>query len=94
MIKSIRLLSLILLAAQTPGFTRVTESAPNITIGLESIRQTYHVSTGFEIDLVDADKAPVAIDLSVNDPARLFNALVAQRPAFAGVIARRHRRRI
>lgn len=40
------------------------------------------MSTGFENVTGDLDKTPVTLDLSGNDVAHVFDALVAQRPAY------------
>jgi hypothetical protein len=65
---------------------RPTETFPNINSALEAIRETLQVSTGFENAIGDLDKTPVALDLSGNRVALVFDALIAQRPAYAWVL--------
>jgi hypothetical protein len=73
-----------LLSLQTPiwGWTQPAQTFENIGLALQAIRQTFYVSTGFENAIGDLDKTPVTLDLSGNDLARVFDALVAQRPSY------------
>jgi len=73
--------SLAFVASQAGALAQSTHSLPNITIALGSIRQTYHILTGFE--MADADDAPLTLDLSDKDVARTFDSIAAQRPAYA-----------
>jgi hypothetical protein len=82
--KSILLLLVALLSLQAPinGMGQSAETFSNIDFALQAIRQTFYVSTGFETAAGDLDKTPVAFDVSVNNVARVFDALVAQRPNY------------
>jgi hypothetical protein len=73
-----------LLSLQTPilGWTQPAQTFENIGLALQAIRQTFNVSTGFENAIGDLDKSPVMLDLSGNDVARVFDALVAQRRTY------------
>jgi hypothetical protein len=77
-------LSVALLSLQAPvqGVAQSAQTFSNINFALQAIRQSFYVSTGFENAIGDLDKTPVTLDLSGNDVARVFDALVAQRPSY------------
>lgn len=76
------LVALLSLRAPLHGEAQSAQTFPDISHALEGIRQTFHVSTGFENAVGDLDKTPVTLDLSANDVARVLNTLIAQRCAY------------
>ena len=73
------------LSLQVPPFSWAQSSRTFSSLGLalEAIRQTFSVPTGFENVPGDLDKTPVTLDLSAGNVAHVFDALVAQRQAYA-----------
>ena len=71
-------LTLMMLAAS--ALAQSTQTFPNIPIGLSTLQQTYHISTGFE--KANADSRPLTLDLSGKDVARVFDALVVRHPDY------------
>jgi hypothetical protein len=80
------LAALLFLHTRAVAEPKSAEIFPNINSALEAIRGTFHVSTGFENAIGDLDKTPVALDLSGNRVALVFDALIAQRPAYAWIL--------
>jgi hypothetical protein len=82
--KSPLLLLVLLLSLQAlvKGAAQPEQTFSNIGVAMEAIRQTFNVSTGFENTIGDLDNTPVKVDLSGDDVARVFDALIAQRPAY------------
>jgi hypothetical protein len=64
-----------------------SQSAPtsqtfsDISLALQSIRQRFGISTGFERSIGDPNVA-VTLDLSANEPGRVLDSLIAQRSAY------------
>jgi hypothetical protein len=83
-LKSALPLLLMLSSLQKPAcsWAQSSQTFASIGLALQGIRETFSVSTGFENVTGDLDKAPVTIDLSGNNVARVFDSLVAQRPAY------------
>jgi hypothetical protein len=75
----------VLSSLATPVYSSAQSSQTFSGIGraLDAIRQTYSVCSGFKNVKSDSDKTPVILDLSGGDVARVFDALVAQRTAYA-----------
>jgi hypothetical protein len=80
------LAALLFLYTRAAAVPKSAETFPNINNALEAIRGTFQVSTGFENAIGDLDKTPVALDLSGNRVALVFDALIAQRPAYAWIL--------
>src|SRR5712692_10126238 len=70
----------LLLARQASTFAQSTQSFPNISIGLYTLGQTYHISTG--VEMANADPTPLTLDLSGKDVAHVFDALVVRNPGY------------
>ena len=64
------------IAAQT------AETFTKIDLALQAVRQGYGIPTGIEFSNADADNTPIILDLSVKDPAALFESIALQRPAY------------
>jgi len=73
---------LLSLQAPIPGMAKSEETFSNIDFALQAIRQSFSVPTGFETAVGDLDKTPVTLDVSGDSVARVFDALVAQRPNY------------
>src|ERR1700674_2286043 len=59
---------------------QTTQTFTDISIGLDALRRTYHISTGFEV--ASADTTPFTLDLSGKDVARVFDALIVRNPNY------------
>jgi len=73
-----------LLSLQAPiyGVPQSAKTYSSIGLALQAIRQTFNVSTGIEHPIGDADESAVTLDLAGKDVSRVFDDLVAQRPAY------------
>jgi hypothetical protein len=82
--RRILVLFVMLMSLRAPihGMAQTAEAFSDIDSALQAIRQTFHVSTGFETAVGDVDKAPIMLDLSGNSVARVFDSLVKQRPNY------------
>jgi hypothetical protein len=60
---------------------RSTQTLSNIDVALESLRQTFHISVGFERALSDTN-IPVTLNLAGSEPGSILDDLTAQRPAY------------
>ncbi len=73
-----------LFITQKIGLAQSSQSIPNVDAALQTIREVYGISVGFENGLDDpGNGSPVTLDLSGRDIAGVFNALVRQRPGYA-----------
>jgi hypothetical protein len=77
--RTLSVLALMMMMAAT-AVAQSTQSFPNIPIGLYTLGQTYHISTGFE--KANADSTPLTLDLSGKEVARVFDALVVRHPDY------------
>ena len=79
-----KLCTLLVLVGQTSGHAQSVHSYQNINIAIQAIRQAHDVLTGLEIPATDeANKNPVTFDPSGQDIARVFDSVVARRPAYS-----------
>jgi len=74
---------LVSVVVQKPALAQSKQTFPTVSLALQAIRASYFVSTGFEMARNDLDNTPVTLVLSGTDAARVFENLVAQRPAYA-----------
>jgi hypothetical protein len=80
----LKLCTLFVLVGQTSGHAQSVHSYQNINIAMQAIRQAHGVLTGLEIPATDeANKKPVTFDPSGRDIARVFDSVVARRPAYS-----------
>jgi hypothetical protein len=77
-------LAFMLISLTRPELSRAqsTVKFSTLSLALQTIRQTYKISTGFDATSSDRDQTPITVDFSDQNIGDVFDSIILQKPMY------------